>query len=671
MNDEEKASTILLPTTESLQTNGIQNSIHPYHLSAIIFYIASRISLQNSRIIYEWCKDFLQSDYSEDIEFLDQISMNELRTWMYHLEWMLRDEIIKPKTSDEAVVRFQYKKDNLNEIILQELQKIYEFFINIQYVLYRSKCTSKYISKKKGKLQPIKILYSTKDNVTFTFKEFGVSVLDIWQSIRILCIRFGFKEEQFKLDIDKKTVMVSKQIKRIIEYSTIPYLCSLHYFVSRTKQPCLVYPFHQNSFYHGEEEPKEMTFEKKHRMLYSLKSLVKMFDQSRSITAWPDPENVEDSIFFEHYKTLPKILELFDDKEELLTTMKQPFNDSGSLWVAGSFQKRRTSLRKYKNTKMVGFYNDIPTIYSALKGFCYAKCLHGISRESIRWLVFYLAGLRGELSTKHRLVNNLALYLFKTASEENKTHIGIPMDFFDEDEDQEDEDYYCISPAHMVFYQFIQCPEVPNHIAVDVFLNLHVMNPQLQPINFSSHHPHLEFIKSDQLKNLLETNTFKRKRIEEENEETLKKRRLDPIHIKPDNRMIDCLFRFMEEMFYHPSRMDPIEACEDGSEYRGNYSIKNYGDYKGFEWEDSNIPIQWDNKTKTFLFAKDLFPIWTSELKLEEYSKVPVDEMTRQGRKRYLEKVQIIEKEVGPFIGSEKIFLESIVLSPCKVIDFT
>lgn len=680
---QEKSSTILLPLLDSIECTikdkePLQTSIHPYHLSAILFYIANRTSSVHVLTIYDWCKRHLEgTDYREDnyfteLHFLEEAIRHNLVEWMRHLRWILQDEVIKPSTSQEVVDRYNYKSRVLEPEMIKELEKIYLFFKDIQHIMYKNKSLTRSIGS--GKLERI-VRTDTDSQVSFRFHNEGISALDIWQSIRILCIRFGFESKDFILDLEKRTVIMSAETRRILDNSVIPFLCSMPKFISRGGNPCMVYPLHQNSFY--QDVGTELTVERKTRMLFSLKSLCKFFDRSRSMEAWPDPKSAGDAYYFKHYTRLPLIMEFFTDEQELLKYMKEPLNSMDHLWVSDRVNKRGHAFLKFPTTKICGLNQDRFNIYSAIKSFCYVKSQHGIPRQTLSNIARFFETAEPAIVNKHRMMNNLTMFLCNSPQSNSKDMARIPLNYFKKTGDHD----LFPHPTHLLFYEFMLCPEVPTYLALDIFFTLHVLNPHLEPVHLPVHHEGLDVVQSAEFREVISTgNQQKRKAVDDPQAESERKRRKmnkerpskimsqctmhadDPMHIPPKNRLIDDLFRFTEEMFYHPARIDPKEAQ---STYRGRYDKNShYGGYKDYVWEDSNVPIQWDKKSKTLFYARDLFPIWSSELKSQETCSVPPIDMSRQGRSKYKQRIKKQDEELGPFVGSLRSFLETIVLSP-------
>ena len=411
-------------------------------------------------------------------------------------------------------------------------------------------------------------------------------------------------------------------------------------------------------------------------MLYSLKSLCKYFDQSRSMETWPNPENDSEKFYFDYYQKLPNIIELFMDKEELYRNIIDPLNSSQFLWISGIVKKRKVGIRQSPKRKIFGIFNESFSIYSALKSFCYMKSSHGIPRHTLHSILKFFSCAKQEVHDKHRLVEDLAFYLSNSSKASFKENAIIPNDFFKKE--------LFPYPTHLILYDFILYPEVPTCLSLEIFINLHVLNPSLEHIHFPIHHDGLDFIQSEEFKNVI-SNQFekkKKRKIEEEEKELLekKKRKIgketpsliiseckshteDPFYIKPENRLIDYLFKYLEEMSFSKTSVNPKSK---GENYRGNYNnSSDYGNYSDYDWKDSNVPIQYEKKRKCFYSSVELFPIWSSELKSQETTKVSLESMSRQGSNKYLHRMKKQDEELGPFIGTKQIFLETIILNPC------
>jgi hypothetical protein len=684
MEDESSVSMCMLPTADRVEIADRKTSIHPYALSATVFCLADHYhnilkeTNKTSEMIpsiaelYKLIKDELAFErnnssnsnyYHSSIENVVQHILIELMKKRMPESSHEAYEMMEFCKLYEAGMRRLYKIDDM---LLRDIAGMLDFFGDIQYMMIKQMISNKKrICVKRGKLEEVKTNKKANGKVYISFDRSRTNALDLFTTVKLLGIRFPFLSDScLTVEFDDNGSYIVADSDRpihIIQTYIIPYLCSSHPLILRTKYPCPLYMLHLKNFidYNPHDDDTHIG------LLMSMRSLLKTFVKNNTKNkAWP---SIGDPLL-DFYSVLPIILNRFEDRATILDMLIDPLLDPDNIRFKSRKRKSSSSSPDEDivcgEKKATGFVESRTTLYSALKSFCYVRCRHMILRTCVLDLANLFIVKDRTLQHKYRLQFELIMHL-RDKIDNSKIYmdiIDVPEDFYDDNEFP--------FPSHVALYYLCCSSSLDNNTAVNLFLSLKLKSGESHTgddISFSANYPNLDNMQEVRYKLMDLISRTVASKQERKDDKSIDNNQNHGNTAGTMYNGLATLFQAVEELSYYPVKIAK-SSIDDDNDYRGNKEKRLEMWYpvpwlKAMTIPNECFPMQFseDNKPQ---YSWGLFPVWTSEMNLLLDNNAKRDCAVMSGRKFYESNNQN-GNEIQPLAGANDDFMSSIIISPC------
>ena len=692
---------------------------HPYTLSAVIFALSIHISQRlrdeskiqgwSPRKIYLFLKDWL-ADQIPTFASNPPVLLHKIAT---SILFFLSDAPERPE----------------DKLIWEYMKKLFVFFTDVHMLLRkhrRSEADSMMDSPRRGDLQPFRVLdeheYKKLIDSDFyvhhspnpdresavmhcqcgneeckprvlVFQRNRVSPLQLHTSLEILERHFIVKTHRqiphhtnFQLwsiafTEDLTILLVEKNFIDDVIMRYTPAFLTRKYVIRRTV-PFPLYYIHLHNYFYGDS----------FSILVSMKFVLSCFCASRHQYLDKNnvnlmPQNIKDPLI-DYYRILHIIMDRFSSESVIWQALKAPLKDETQLWFETKQSKNNKTGETMQRQRLIGFRDDWPSIYSALRAFILVYGQHLLARPVFTDLIQFFV-TNPHIKENHRLAWGLLERMEEMdGTREMSDFIEIPfIDVFDYD--------IFPFPSHVLLYYLCCSSDIPNELAGRLFLSLSVhtrpkgRNSGVQrnsKIRFPSHVPKLHSLEKYKHQMVYQSVLFREQFAKYNNNSPYRSysncnQSKNSTALTATSSGIETMFRALEELSYHPTRH--IRSANDlktSETYRGNVEkLEYYVPLTAKEvLSDKNmapaLPIDIQLPSGDPILWNRAFPIWQSTM-MDESTHRPFrsknafvdDEQLKRTAKQSI--VGVNELDAIPFCGCHPDTLECILLQPIVVVD--